>query len=140
MGLWQELGLKCKGNIMLKKLYIEPSSFCNFQCEMCFRNTWFDESFCNLPYHVFEKLIEELPTTVETIFFGGMGEPFVHPKILDMIAKCKEKSYQVEILTNGSLLSQEVIAQLIQLKLNKLWVSIDTLESVAIDSRYKAEL
>ena len=112
---------------MLKKLYVEPSSFCNFQCEMCFRNSWFDESFANLPYEVFEKTINDLPYGVETIFFGGMGEPFVHPRILDMLAFSKVKGYNVEILTNGSMLTEEVVQKLMDMQLNKLWVSIDTL-------------
>ncbi len=99
---------------------------------MCFRNTWFEETFSHLPYQVFEKLIEELPDTVETIFFGGMGEPFVHPNILEMLEECKQKGYQVEILTNGSLLSDEVIEKLIQIKLDRLWVSIDSLASEAV--------
>ena len=115
---------------MLKKLYIEPSSFCNFKCEMCFRNSWFDESFSNLPYDVFVKTINDLPYGVETIFFGGMGEPFVHPKILDMLVFCKEKGYNVEILTNGSMLTEEVANKLMDMQLNKLWVSIDTLEDI----------
>ena len=31
---------------MLKKLYIEPTTKCNLNCKMCFRHTWFEESFC----------------------------------------------------------------------------------------------
>lgn len=109
----------------MKKLYIEPTSKCNFQCKMCFRNSWFDEAFVEMEYDVFLSLINHVPDTVETIFFGGMGEPLFHKDILKMIRVCKEKNYQVELLTNGSLLSEQMCDDLIVCKLDKLWVSLD---------------
>ncbi len=110
---------------MLKKLYIEPTSKCNFNCKMCFRNSWFDETFVEMGYEVFLELMNHVPDTVETIFFGGMGEPLFHTEILKMIKVCKEKNYQVELLTNGSLLNEEMCDALIEYKLDKLWVSLD---------------
>lgn len=113
---------------ILKKLYIEPTSYCNLQCKMCFRNTWFDENFCELDYNVFDTLLDTIPKETEKIFFGGMGEPLHHPRILDMITKCIERNYQVELLTNGSLLSMELSSQLIDLGLHRLWISMDIIE------------
>lgn len=113
--------------IHLNKLYIEPTSHCNFNCKMCFRSTWFDETPCDMPLHVFESILTNLPDSVETIFFGGMGEPFFHKDILQMLRLSKSKGLNVEILTNGSLLTEALITELFQMRLNKLWVSIDSL-------------
>lgn len=94
---------------------------------MCFRNTWFDETFCDMPFELFEKTIRNLPSSVETIFFGGMGEPFYHKQILDMLRLSKSLGFHVEILTNGSILNEEIIKELFDMRLNKLWISIDSL-------------
>ncbi len=110
---------------MLKRLYIEPTSNCNFNCKMCFRHTWFDEKFTDMTWEMFEQIIEGIPFGVETIFFGGMGEPLYHRDILRMVEVCKAKGYRVELLTNGSLLSEEMCGKLMDLNLNKLWVSLD---------------
>ena len=70
---------------MLKKLYIEPTTKCNLNCKMCFRHTWFDEPFCDLSLEDYKQ-----PKSVETIFFGGMGEPMFHKDILEMIRLAAE--------------------------------------------------
>jgi len=114
---------------LLNKLYIEPTSKCNLNCEMCFRNTWFDESFCDMQFEIFEKILNTRPTEVKTVFFGGMGEPLFHPNIIDMITMCKEQGLNVELLSNGILLTPELSEALLNAGLNKLWVSLDSLEN-----------
>ncbi len=112
----------------LKKLYIEPTSNCNLQCEMCFRHTWFGEKFCDLDFDLFMKVLETMPHETRTVFFGGMGEPLFHHKIIDMVAKCSQRNLNVELLTNGTLLNEDFSKDLMDAGLNKLWVSMDTLE------------
>lgn len=119
--------------ISLKKLYIEATSDCNLQCEMCFRHSWFDEDIGEMPFEVFEKVMKSLPLSLETIFFGGMGEPFHHPKIMDMIKSVKDKGLQAEVLSNGSLLSEEMVETLLSLKLDRLWLSMDAIEPSTVD-------
>ena len=87
---------------MLKKLYIEPTTKCNLNCKMCFRNTWFDEPICDLSLEDFRRVIDTMPPTVETIFFGGMGEPLFHRDILAMIRIAAETGADV-LDVNSSL-------------------------------------
>ena len=75
---------------MLKKLYIEPTTKCNLDCRMCFRHTWFDEPICDLSLEDFRRTLATMPRSVETIFFGGMGEPLFHKDILEMIRLAAE--------------------------------------------------
>ena len=114
---------------MLKKLYIEPTTKCNLKCKMCFRNTWFDEPICDLSLEDFRRIIDTMPPTVETVFFGGMGEPLFHKDILAMIRIAAETGVDVELLTNGTLLSQEMIQGIIDAGLSRLWLSIDDLDT-----------
>ena len=119
---------------MLKKLYIEPTTKCNLNCKMCFRNTWFDEPICDMSYEDYEHIINTMPSTVEKIFFGGMGEPMFHKDIYKMISLASRKAEEVELITNGTLLSDENIEKLLDSGLTKLWISIDNLDTEDITS------
>ena len=114
---------------MLRKLYIEPTSKCNLNCKMCFRHTWFDEPICDLSLEDFGRVLDTIPSSVETIFFGGMGEPLFHRDIREMVRLAAETGAEVELLTNGTLLTEDMIQGLIEAGLGRLWVSIDNLES-----------
>ena len=114
---------------MLRKLYIEPTTKCNLNCKMCFRNTWFDEPICDLSLENYRRVLASMPKTVETIFFGGMGEPLFHKDILEMIRLATETGAEVELLTNGTLLTEQMIQGILDAGLTKLWISIDDLET-----------
>ena len=113
---------------MLRKLYIEPTTKCNLNCKMCFRHTWFDEPICDLSLGDFRHVIATMPSSVETIFFGGMGEPLFHKDILEMIRIAAQTGADVELLTNGTLLTQEMIRGILDAGLSRLWISIDDLD------------
>jgi MoaA/NifB/PqqE/SkfB family radical SAM enzyme len=70
-----------------------------------------------------------MPKTVETIFFGGMGEPLFHRDILEMIRLAAEAGVDVELLTNGTLLTEKMIQGILDAGLTRLWISIDDLET-----------
>lgn len=110
----------------VKKIYMEPTTSCNYSCVTCIRHSWGDE-IGHMPWPVFEKLIidmAELPD-LKAVHFGGFGEPLSHPKIIEMITACKEKGYNVEMITNGSLLTTEVATKLIDIGLDWIFVSLD---------------
>ena len=114
---------------MLRKLYIEPTTKCNLNCKMCFRHTWFDEPMCDLSLEDYRHVLATMPKTVETIFFGGMGEPLFHKDILEMIRLAAETGVEVELLTNGTLLTEKMINGIMDAGLTRLWISIDNLET-----------
>jgi MoaA/NifB/PqqE/SkfB family radical SAM enzyme len=113
----------------LKKLYIEPTSKCNLSCTMCFRKTWLDEPFADMSAEVFERTMDTMPDTVETVFFGGMGEPLFHRDILAMVRRAAGKGPKVELLTNGTLLTRDMSSTLLDAGLFRLWVSVDAFEA-----------
>lgn len=110
----------------VKKIYLEVTTQCNFSCITCIRNTW-NEDLGHMEWGIFEKLLnsfKELPI-LETVHFGGFGEPFSHPRILDMLKAVKSLGLKVEIITNGSLLTDNVIKELTALELDMVYVSMD---------------
>ena len=116
---------------ILKKLYIEPTSHCNLHCKMCFRETWVGESFMDMDMDVFHKAMDTMPPEVETVFFGGMGEPMFHPQFFEMMQTAKSKGKRVELLTNGTLLTEKNCRLLLENQLDRLWVSVDSLTEKA---------
>ena len=112
----------------LIKLYIEPTSYCNLGCKMCFRETWIDETFMHMDMKVFYNALNTMPHSVDTVFFGGMGEPLFHPDIIEMISAVKEREKNAELLTNGTLLRGETIHKILNAGLDKLWISVDSLK------------
>ena len=79
-------------------------------------------------FEIFKKTIDTRPHEVKTVFFGGMGEPLYHPRILDMIEMCKENRLYVELLSNGTMLTPNFSKALLDSGLNKLWISLDFLK------------
>lgn len=90
----------------LKRLYVEPTSRCNLRCAMCFRNSWIGESTGDMDEGTFQAVLESMPDSVETVFFGGMGEPLAHPRIVEMVRQASANGVKTELLSNGSLLDE----------------------------------
>ena len=116
----------------LKKLYIEPTARCNLRCKMCFRNSWKNEIIGDMRMETFRKAMTTMPDSVETVFFGGMGEPLAHPDIVEMVRTASALGKRVELLSNGTLLDARRTAELLDAGLDMLWLSIDALD----DGRY----
>ncbi len=110
----------------LAKLYIEPTNRCNLNCRTCIRNVW-NEPQGMMSDEVFDRVIEGLRAFTPTpkVFFGGLGEPLLHPKIKEMVARAKAIGAPTELITNGTLLTPDLLGELVSVGIDVLWVSID---------------
>lgn len=110
----------------LTKLYLEPTTVCNLSCRTCIRNVW-DTPRTAMKMEVFGSLMEqikELPD-LKRIVFGGIGEPFTHPQILDMVRRVREQGLAVTIGSNGLLLDKTKSLELVELGVDRLVISLD---------------
>ncbi len=127
---------------LLKKVYVEITNRCNLGCCTCIRNVW-DEPCDIMPQTVFDCIIKSLQTVSPspTVFFGGLGEPLLHEHVTEMIKQAKTIGSRVELITNATLLNEQMSRSLIDSGLDMLWVSMDgaTQESYA-DVRVGASL
>lgn len=110
----------------LARIYVEPTNGCNLDCATCIRNSW-DEPMGYMNRSVFEKIINAVKscTIPPEIFFGGFGEPLSHPDLPEMVKQAKSAGAKVELISNGILLDEKMAKTLIELKLDRLWISID---------------
>lgn len=119
----------------LHKLYIEPSTLCNLDCQMCMRKTWRTEQMGHMDFGLYEKLIDEIRTvdSIHTVFFGGIGEPMAHPRFEDMVRLAAEAGKRVECVTNATMLDLETAKRLREAGMRMVWTSVDGFDKKTYD-------
>lgn len=126
----------------LAKVFIEPTDGCNLDCITCFRNAW-DEPVGRMKEETFAAIYEGLKQLdpMPTVYFGGIGEPLFHARTIDWIRQVKELGARVELISNGTTLTERNSRRLIDAGLDLLWVSLDGATPEAYgDVRLGAEL
>ena len=110
----------------LTKVYVEPTVACNLDCITCFRNDW-DQPMGSMSEATFARVLDGLRglDPIPSVYFGGIGEPLSHPKTLSWVAQAKALGVKVEMITNGTILTEERSHELIEAGLDMLWVSLD---------------
>ena len=110
----------------LTKVYIEPTVACNLDCITCFRNAW-EQPIGRMSEETFERILAGLKrmSPIPDVYFGGIGEPLFHPKTVEWVRRVKELGVKVELITNGTILTEKIARQLIDAGLDILWISLD---------------
>lgn len=127
----------------LTKLYVEITTACNLDCQMCVRRSW-REPIGHMPLALFSNLMEQISQLAAppTIHLSGYGEPMSHPDFLEIVRRARATGAPVEMTTNGTLLNQKTARRLIDLELDRLVVSIDSAtpeqyEDIRVKSSFK---
>lgn len=120
---------------------IEPTNLCNFKCVMCFHgNNEYAEGakpLQNMSMEIFEKTVcdleqwkEKAGQKIKLIKLYSLGEPLLHQEIGTMVKRIKEADIcsQIEITTNGSLLSKETAEKLVDYGLDIIRISVYSVE------------
>lgn len=126
--------------ILLKKCMTGPYSVhldltnkCNNDCIACWSysplvkgKTISNElSKKELPYTLVKNVIDDLKKLgVREIYLTGGGEPFMHPKAVEIIEYIKSKDIKCDMSTNLSLINKEIIRKLINAKVDHINCSI----------------
>jgi tungsten cofactor oxidoreducase radical SAM maturase len=110
----------------VRKVYLEVTTRCNLHCRTCVRNIW-AEPLEDMAPATFDRVVaqlHDLPLLREVVF-GGYGEPFIHPRILDYLTAVKGLGLRVIVSTNGLLLDPERAETLVHLGVDVVSVSLD---------------
>jgi len=110
----------------LSKIYLEPTTRCNLRCRTCLRSSW-SEPEGTMPLATYRVLLEGLKTLRRppAISFWGIGEPLLHPDIVEMVHRAETHGIETELVTNGTLLDRETADGLLTAGLARIVVSID---------------
>ncbi|MCP4719003.1 MAG: radical SAM/SPASM family putative metalloenzyme maturase, partial [Desulfobacteraceae bacterium] len=111
-----------------KKIVIEPTTRCNFKCEMCVKQS----NGCkikegDLGLAVLEAVSPWLPHA-NSIIFTGIGEPLLYKDLETCLATARQKMPEKStrgFQTNGKLLTKSRALSLLKAGLNKICISVD---------------
>jgi hypothetical protein len=101
---------------------IEVNQCCNLDCHGCYKNRFnyqkpLDDVLAEIDFGLAQR-------NVATLTLAG-GEPTLHPDLPKMIAHAAQKGVRVQLLTNASLLTPQLLAQYRSAGLNRVAMHID---------------
>ncbi|HTF03463.1 MAG TPA: SPASM domain-containing protein [Bacteroidia bacterium] len=105
---------------------IEPTTSCNLRCPECpsgLRS--FTRATGMLDESLFQKMTDEMKSHVMYMNFYFQGEPFLNPKLADMIRYASDRNIYTSTSTNAHYLDDETSKKVVQSGLNRLIISID---------------
>ncbi len=107
---------------------------CNNNCLCCWNNSPLlgepssekkKELSSELSYEIIIKTINELKEMgTKVLFFAGGGEPFMHPRIMDILKYAKDCGMRVFTNTNFTLVDSQRARALVDMKVDHIHVSV----------------
>jgi len=114
------------------RVFIDVSSICNFHCAFCPHGNGeaqkeMPQSF--MDFELAKKCIDDLTkfnSRIKMLSFFCFGEPLLYNKLIQVIQYAKERGIaeQIEITTNGSLLSEYLAKELIKAGISLINISL----------------
>ena len=109
----------------ITSLIIEPTNTCNLRCTFCFVTEGITREGGFMEFDLFKKIIDDSPD-LEHLCMHNWGEPLLHKDIFRMIEYAKNKGVNYVVMnTNGTLLTDKMIDQIVDSKLDIIRFSID---------------
>lgn len=108
-----------------KEVLIELTNICNLRCPMCYsfeakRKKGFMEM------EIFEKAVRQVKDFgIRNVHLYTVGEPLLHPRIIEMINFAKSYKRTVYIFSNGMLLNEQMSQKIIDSNLDYLIFSVE---------------
>lgn len=93
---------------------------------MCMRDK-VDAAFGDMSFAAFKRLIDQVPDLAR-LHLQGNGEPLLHRELPAFIRYARDRGIQVSIISNGTVMSEELAAALVASGLNEIQFSIDSLD------------
>ena len=85
-----------------KKIYLEITNACNLNCSFCIKNKRKVEY---LTFDNYKLIVDKIKNYTKELYFHILGEPLLHPDIINFIEYANKKGLLVNITTNGYLIN-----------------------------------
>jgi len=116
--------LRYKIPLRPRQIQIEITNRCNMDCPMCQREDLGIE-LEHMSWSHFTTVVDKLGQH-EDITLTGWGEPFIHPRVFDMIAYCKERGHKVMVTSNGLFTKPSMVDDILNSAVDTVTFSIDS--------------
>lgn len=105
---------------------IEPTTACNLRCPECPSGLRaFTRETGNLKEDFFRRTVDELHRDLIYLIFYFQGEPYIHPKFLEMVRYAGDRGLYTITSTNGHFLDDAQARKTVESGLDRLIISID---------------
>lgn len=125
-------GVEISPNEFLRSIHIEIADACNERCIHCYipnecKNNVIDSA-------LFYRIIEEgRKMNIIHVTLSG-GEPLLHKDILGFLKKCRKLELSVNVLSNLTLLTDDIISEMKKNLLLSVQVSLYSMDAAVHDS------
>ncbi|MBP6355980.1 MAG: radical SAM protein [Paludibacter sp.] len=87
-----------------KKIYIEITNSCNFDCSFCFKT---QRTSRFMTPDEFRTVTEKIRPFTNYVYLHVLGEPLLHPKFNEILSIAEKASLNINITTNGGLIEKK---------------------------------
>jgi len=113
-------------------LEIEPVNYCNLNCLMCpVKEMVRKRGFMDLS--LFKSIVDQTISTAWEYSFGVIGEPTLHPDLINMIEYIKSKDCKISLNTNLNYRDDTISEKLVENGVDRIIVTISGID----ESMYK---
>jgi radical SAM protein with 4Fe4S-binding SPASM domain len=103
---------------------IEPTSNCNLRCAMCIRDK-IGVPIGTMSFENFKKILNKLDCLFK-IHLSGQGESFLNKELFKMISYANSRGIIVNLNTNATLFSKEIIEHICRSNIGEIAISIES--------------
>lgn len=105
---------------------IEPTTKCNLGCPECPSGLKsFTRPTGNMEVDFYNKILGELGDKLIYLYFYFQGEPYLHPKFLELVKEANKKKIYTVTSTNAHFLTERKAKETIESGLDRIIISID---------------
>lgn len=105
---------------------IEPTTTCNLGCPECPSGLKsFTRPTGTMAIDFYEKFLEEMHQNLIYLYFYFQGEPYLHPKFLDLVKAANDKGVYSVTSTNAHFLTPRKAKETVESGLDRIIISID---------------
>ncbi|OFZ10265.1 MAG: radical SAM protein [Bacteroidetes bacterium RIFCSPHIGHO2_02_FULL_44_7] len=109
-------------------LSIEPTTACNLGCPECPSGLkLFTRPTGKLDLDLHARMLREVGANLFYINYYFQGEPFLHPRFLELIRQAKEHRIYTATSTNAHFITENLAEEIVKSGLDRLIISIDGL-------------
>ncbi|MBN1343321.1 MAG: radical SAM protein, partial [Phycisphaerae bacterium] len=120
----------------LTSVVVEPVYGCNLRCKTCWgRMPYKPIRPPRMAWDTFARVIDTMPSSVESVTFSLAGEPTLHDDLGRMIEYAHQAGVRVVLATNGTLLKGERLERVANSPLSVVNVSAETDPEMAREIR-----
>lgn len=111
---------------------------CNLTCKHCYATSADIDFAGELSTEEIYRVMDELKAFNVPVLILSGGEPMLHPDILEIAGRAKERGFYVGLSSNGTLIDNTNINSLVNLDLDYLGISIDGMKETHDKFRRRA--